>query len=184
MLLDRPKSKPPSVQAPTLHKISSFSFVSGLTETWSYRSSVTWCCAYLFNIWPFTKNKKCPMALKIDKVRLKFSQILNKPWKTAKDHFTRLSKFCHLFWSHWQSVSKTLLTSILRSENSEFNSSVLGGHWWNVNLGRYRKGSLWRNFTLANIFGGPWWWWSNGQRACLLPRLSEFESRWRLQLFL
>ena len=25
------------------------------------------------------------MALKIDKVRLKFSQILNKPWKTAKD---------------------------------------------------------------------------------------------------
>ena len=29
---------------------------------------------------------------------------------------------------------------------------------------------------------GPWWW-SSGQRACPLLRLSEFESRWSLQFF-
>ena len=27
------------------------------------------------------------------------------------------------------------------------------------------------------------WWWSSGQRARILLRWSEFESRWRLQLF-
>ena len=36
----------------------------------------------------------------------------------------------------------------------------------------------------ANIVGtvGPWWW-SSGQRARLLLRWSEFESRWGLQFF-
>ena len=29
---------------------------------------------------------------------------------------------------------------------------------------------------------GPWWW-SSGQRACILLRRSEFESRWGLQFF-
>ena len=30
---------------------------------------------------------------------------------------------------------------------------------------------------------GSWWWWSSGQRASLLLRWSEFESRWSLQFF-
>ena len=30
---------------------------------------------------------------------------------------------------------------------------------------------------------GPWRWWSSGQRARLLLRRSEFESRWTLSFF-
>ena len=36
--------------------------------------------------------------------------------------------------------------------------------------------------TVNNYEIGPWWW-SSGQRARLLLRWSEFESRWGLQFF-
>ena len=42
----------------------------------------------------------------------------------------------------------------------------------------------WIGFDQTNnyVVVGPWWW-SSGQRACLLLRRSEFESRWGLQFF-
>ena len=37
--------------------------------------------------------------------------------------------------------------------------------------------------TWQNVFIDGLWWWSSSQRARLLLRQSEFESRWGLQFF-
>ena len=48
--------------------------------------NVTRCRYYVFNIWPFTTIKSCPIAQKCAKVDSKFYQVQNKPLKNVQRH--------------------------------------------------------------------------------------------------
>ena len=88
----------------------------------------------------------------------------------------QISKIHTAIWSHclaafvtvFESEQKSWLVHIIADTNLIEDGSAC---FYKIRLNRNN-----------NIFGS--WWRSSGQRACLLLRRFEFESRWRLQFFM
>ena len=61
---------------------------------------------YVFNIWPFTAKKLCPISQKCTRVGFKFYQIQNKPSKNGQRliFFAKIAKLQQI-WSQCSSLS-------------------------------------------------------------------------------
>ena len=84
------------------------------------RTSVTRRQDYLFNFWPFTTMKICPIVQKIAKVGLKYFQTPNKPLETCPRllKFTQVAKFRQI-WSRWNERTNRERASLRNEKGGE-----------------------------------------------------------------